>query len=86
MNVYDEAIGTLNKFRNNHYNNGEDEEKRSVAQALNVVLPKVIKNIKRAEKKDELLNLYRNLSMETDVIERSKCWERINKIELEELE
>ncbi len=36
-------------------------------------------------KQTELLNLYRNLSMETDVIERSKCWERINKIELEEL-
>ena len=41
--------------------------------------------IAQQEKKDELLNLYRNLSMETDVIERSKCWERINKIELEEL-
>ncbi len=37
-------------------------------------------------KQTELLELYRNLSMETDVFERSKYWEQINKIELEELE
>ncbi len=41
--------------------------------------------ITQQEKKDELLGLYRNLSMETDVFERSKYWEQINKIELEEL-
>ena len=36
-------------------------------------------------KQSKLLNLYRNLSMETDVIERSKYWEQINKIELEKM-
>ena len=35
-------------------------------------------------KQIKLLGLYRNLSMETDVFERSKYWERINKIELED--
>ena len=42
--------------------------------------------MKQQEKKDKLLELYRNLSMETDVLERVKYWERITKIELEELE
>ena len=46
----------------------------------------IVEYIAQQEKKDELLGLYRNLSMETDVIERSKYWKQINKIELEELE
>ncbi len=41
--------------------------------------------ITQQEKKDELLGLYRNLAMETDVFERSKYWEQINKIELEKI-
>jgi hypothetical protein len=43
------------------------------------------KALERAKKDEELLELYRNLSMETDVFERSKYWEQINKIELEEM-
>ena len=42
--------------------------------------------IAQQEKKDELLGLYRNLSMETDPFGRGKYWKQINKIEWEELE
>ena len=47
----------------------------------------VIRNaLERAKKVEELLGLYRNLSMETDPFGRGKYWKQINKIEWEELE
>ena len=49
--IYDEAIKTLNTFRNAYYNYTEDEEKKNVSQALNVILPRV-------KKVEELLKLY----------------------------
>ena len=53
---YDEAIKTLNTFRNAYYNYTEDEEKKNVAQALDVVLPK-------HTKVEELLVLYKELAI-----------------------
>ena len=70
MNIYDEAIEYLK--------NGSDD-------LYSYQVLGIIKALERAKKVEELLGLYRNLSMETDVFERSKYWERINKIELEEL-
>lgn len=37
--------------------------------------------IGEAEATEKLLNLYRNLSMETDVAEREKYWYHINELE-----
>ena len=62
------------------------EEARIEAVSYNYEAIRVIlKYITQQEKEDELLGLYRNLSMETDVFERSKYWEQINKIELEKI-
>lgn len=61
------------------------KELEAFQKMIGLRLDKVEKYITQQEKKDKLLGLYRNLSMETDVIERSKYWEQINKIELEEL-
>ena len=47
-----EAISKLNKFRNNYYND-IDEEKREIAQALNVVLPQ-FEELKRYPTADEV--------------------------------
>lgn len=51
---YEEAIKTLNTFRNAYYNYTEDEEKKNVAQALDVVLP----HNKKVEKELEELKRY----------------------------
>jgi hypothetical protein len=71
--IYDEAIEEL------------IEENNESMKTLENRIPNVFRALERAKKVEELLELYRNLSMETDVFERSKYWERINKIELEEL-
>ena len=73
MNIYDEALESIDKLE------------VSKEYLFEPVLETIIQALERAKKEHELLGLYRNLSMETDVFERSKYWEQINKIELEEL-
>ena len=70
--IYDEAIKTLNTFRNAYYNYTEDEEKKNVAQALDVVLPynkkveKELEEYKISDKSKEESSIeYYNLYKET---------------------
>lgn len=52
----EEARKELNKFRNNHYNDGVDDKARLIAQALNEVLPYMVKLEKLAVQFAEDLN------------------------------
>jgi hypothetical protein len=81
MNIYDEAIENAKECygmvkTNMTQQQVWDYEHKNIETQRFIV---------RAKKVEELLGLYRNLSMETDVFERSKYWEQINKIELEEM-
>ena len=81
MNIYDEAIENAKCYKvvNEILFDGKDKYRHDN------YANQIIQALERAKRVEELLGLYRNLSMETNVFERSKYWERINKIELEEL-
>lgn len=64
-----EATSKLNKFRNNHYND-IDEEKREIAQTLNVVLPQ-LEQLKRDVKR---------YFETTDMVEWSELGTKLSKV------
>ncbi|MFA7204550.1 MAG: hypothetical protein WC188_12685 [Candidatus Caldatribacteriota bacterium] len=53
--IYEEAVETLNKYRNQNYNSTNKDEVE-LANAINVVLPNCVKQ-------EKLLELYRKLSV-----------------------
>lgn len=61
--IYKEAVETLNKYRNKNYNSA-DKNEVELANAINVILPKYVKQ-------EKLLGLYRQLVKDLGlVIER----------------
>lgn len=53
--IYEEAVETLNKYRNQNYNS-TDKDEVELANAINVILPNYVKQ-------EKLLELYKKLSV-----------------------
>lgn len=58
--IYEEAVKTLNKYRNQNYNS-TDKDEVELANAINVILPKYVKQ-------EKLLELYRQLVLDLDLV------------------